>query len=141
MKIEFKNYLGKKGFPDMDCEFNEDDCAKAFGVSLRRLRKYKGLTLDKLSEEIEITNPTLNRYESGYNLPSIFMAFKIVNYFDTTIESMIYAGFTEILDKKNGTYKEENKYAENFVGVKEAINKVLKNKNTIKFQDHKKKRR
>ena len=140
MKIEFKNLLGKKGLPDIDCEFFEDDCAIAFGLSLRRLRKSKGLTLDKLSEEIEITNPTLNRYESGYNLPSIFMALKIVNYFDTTIESMLYAGIMERLDKENGTFKEENKYAELFVGLKEAINNALKNKNTIKFQDHKKKK-
>lgn len=141
MRIEFKNFFGKKGLPDIDCELNENDCAIAFGLSLRRLRKFKGLTLDKLSEEIEITNPTLNRYESGYNLPSIFMALKIANYFDTTIESMIYAGITEMFDKENGTYKEENKYAELFVGLKEIANNILKNKNTIKFQDHKKKRR
>ena len=141
MKIEFKNIVGKKGLPDISCDLTESDCAIAFGLSLKRLRKYKGLTLDKLSEEIEITNPTLNRYESGYNLPSIFMALKIANYFDTTIESMLYAGIAEHIDRENGLYKDEKKYAEIFVGLKEALSKVLNNKTKINFQDHKKKRR
>ena len=140
MKIEFKNIEKKNGIPDIDCELTESDCAKAFGLSLKRLRKLNNLTLDKLSEEIEITNPTLNRYESGYNLPSIFMALKIADYFDTMIEHMIFAGILEMKDIDDGTIKNDSKYIEQFVGVSKKLNQMFNNKTKITFQDHKKKR-
>lgn len=141
MKINFKNIEKKKGIPDIECELTESDCARAFGLSLKRLRKVNNLTLDKLSEEIEITNPTLNRYESGYNLPSIYMALKISNYFDVNIETIIFAGLMEMKDISDGTIKDDNKYIEQFVGVNKKINQLLSNKTKITFQDHKKKKR
>jgi len=140
MRIDFNKFFGnKKGLPDITFELNESDCAKAFGLSLKRLRRLNNLTLDKLSEEIEITNPTLNRYESGYNLPSIFMALKIANYFDVNIETMIFAGFMEIQAIEDGSYNEDSKYIEQFVGLSEKLNQVFNNKTKVVFQDHKKK--
>ena len=140
MKVITSKFLGINNLPNIDCELNEEDCAKAFGLSLRRLRKDKGLTLDKLSEEINITNPTLNRYESGYNLPSIFMALKISQYFDTNIEQMIFAGVCELDDKSKGVWNENNKYIERFKGIHNKMNEAFGNKTKLTFQDHKKKK-
>lgn len=140
MKFKTEMIIGKK-LPNIDIELNESDCAIAFGLSLRRLRKNKGLTLDKLSEEIQITNPTLNRYESGYNLPSIFMALKIAQYFDINIEQIIFAGICEMEDINKGLNTSESKYVENFVGVSQKLNEVFGNKTKIILQDHKRKKR
>lgn len=140
MKLNTETIIGKK-LPNIDIELNENDCAIAFGLSLRRLRKSKGLTLDKLSEEIQITNPTLNRYESGYNLPSIFMAFKIANYFDINIEQIIFAGICEMEDINKGKDTSKNEYVEQFVGISQKLNKFFGNQTKITFQDHKKKKR
>ena len=94
-----------------------------------------------MSEEIQITNPTLNRYESGYNLPSIFMAFKIANYFDINIEQIIFAGICEMDDINKGKDTSKNEYVEQFVGISQKLNKFLGNQTKITFQDHKKKKR
>lgn len=139
MKIELGKHLIGKSLPDLDVELTEQDCAKAFGLSLRRLRKMQKLTLDELSEKIEITNPTLNRYESGYNLPSIFMALKIANFFDVNIETMITAGVCELKDITDGVITEDGKYIEQFVGFSKMLNQALGNNTKVKFNDHKRK--
>lgn len=140
MKIEFNKFLGAQDIPElnMNVELEELDCAKAFGLSLRRLRKMNNLTLVELSEKVEIPNPTLNRYESGYNLPSIFMALKIANFFDVNIEQMIIAGICELEDMKK-TANNEPKYIEQFVGLSKKLNEVFKNNTKVKFNDHKRK--
>ena len=98
-KIELKKYIPASQFPkDLAIDYNDEDIAKAFGMSLRRLRKYKGLTLMELSKAVEVPNPTLSRYESGYNLPSILIGLKIADYFGVGIESMIAAGLLEMYD-------------------------------------------
>lgn len=139
MKIKLSKNSGAKSLPDIDIELEEQDCARAFGLSLRRLRKKDNLTLDELSAKVEITNPTLNRYESGYNLPSIFMALKIANFFDVSIENMIFAGICELEDMSNSNFKEDGKYIEQFVGVSKILNKQFGNKSKIQFNDHKRK--
>ncbi len=138
MKMKIGDFINRKGMPDLDIELNEKDCAIAFGLSLKRLRKLNNISLDKLSEQINITNPSMNRYESGYNLPSIFNALKIAKYFDTNIEQMIFCGIFELYDKNNGKNTENDEYIEKFVGIGTKINKLLENKNKLTFQDHKK---
>lgn len=140
MKIEFSKFLNYKGLPNVEYDLTEEDCARAFGMSLRRLRRLKGLTLDQLSEQVEIPNPTLNRYESGYNLPSIFMAMKIVNYFDVNIEVSIMSGVLELEDISNGKDTENAQYIEHFVGFNEKLSEALNNKIKVTFNDHKRKK-
>lgn len=136
--MKINDFQNRKGLPDIEADINEKDCAIAFGLSLRRLRKFNKISLDKLAEKIEMNNPTLNRYESGYNLPSIFNALKIANYFDTNVEQMIISGLFEMYDKEQGKNTEENKYIEKFVGLGTQLNKLLQNKTKVHFNDHKK---
>jgi len=138
MKFRIGDYRNRKYLPDLEIELTEADCAKAFGLSLKRLRALNKISLDKLAEKIGITNPSLNRYESGYNLPSIFNAYKITYYFDTTIETMITSGIFEMADMEKGIDTSKNQYIEQFVGVLAKIENKLGNKSTVIFQDHKK---
>lgn len=59
------------------------------GQNLRRARKAKGWTLQKVSELTGIPNQTLSRYETGKNIPSVYQAYKLAVLFELTIEEMI----------------------------------------------------
>lgn len=138
MIFKIGDHVNRKGLPDLEIELTEGDCAKAFGLSLRRLRAMKKISLDKLAEEIGLTNPSMNRYESGYNLPSIYNAYKIAYYFDTTIETMISCGLFEMEDLDKGRDTSNNKYIENLVGMVTSLNKQLGTNNKLIFRDHQK---
>lgn len=101
MKIRFENYYGE-GNAILDRDFEEIEIAEAFGRSLRTLREYKKLSLRDLSKEVDIPNPTLSRYESGQNIPSITQGIKICEFFDLSIESFVQYG---LMDKYGVTIK------------------------------------
>ena len=64
----------------------------AFAMSLKKLRKARGLSLVALGKNTGIPNQTLSTYENGKRIPSITQAFRIVNYFGYTIEDFIMNG-------------------------------------------------
>lgn len=64
----------------------------AFAMSLKKLRKARGLTLVTLAKKTGIPNQTLSTYENGKRIPSIIQAFRIVHYFGYTIEDFIMNG-------------------------------------------------
>lgn len=101
MKIRFENYYGE-GNAILDRDFEENEIAEAFGRSLKTLREYKKLSLRDLSKEVDIPNPTLSRYESGQNIPSITQGIKICGFFDMNIESFVQYG---LMDKYGVTIK------------------------------------
>jgi transcriptional regulator with XRE-family HTH domain len=98
MKLNFKNIV--PGIPDttkvLDREFTEEEIAKAFGDSLKKLRNYKKLSLNALSKLVDIPNPTINRYESGYHLPLITQGMKLAGFFDLSIECLVFFGLLAI---------------------------------------------
>lgn len=81
-------------------EYTEEEIGKAFGRSLRALRKHGKLSLDTLSKEVDIPNPTINRYENGINIPTITQALKLADFFGVTIEEMIVCGICEESEEK-----------------------------------------
>ncbi len=56
--------------------------------TLKVLRAMKGLTQERLAEELEVTRQTIHAVESGKYNPSLELAFKLARYFDTTIEEI-----------------------------------------------------
>ena len=104
MKITFKSILPSfnKIFADkqaiLDKEFTEAEISKAFGVTLKKLREFKGLSLTALSKEVDIPNPTINRYENGVNIPTITQAIKITDYFDLSIELFVLMGLCALYE-------------------------------------------
>lgn len=105
MKIAFKSVLPNINalFSDrqeiLNREFTEEEISKAFGYTLKKLREYKGMSLTALSKEIDIPNPTINRYENGVNIPTITQAIKITDYFDLQIELFIIMGLCAIYEE------------------------------------------
>ena len=97
MKLKFKNIIPEIIIPPeiYTQDFVEADISKAFGISLRNLRTYKKLSLNALSEKVDIPNPTINRYENGINIPTITQAIKLTEYFKVSIEEMILLGIID----------------------------------------------
>lgn len=52
---------------------------------IKVLRKEKNLTLDELSEKVEINRSTLNRYENEKSEPKLQTWKKLASYFDVTV--------------------------------------------------------
>lgn len=102
MKIRFKNILGSMGNQlhqkkdIIEREFTENEISEAFGYTIKKLREYKKLSLNALSKEVDIPNPTINRYENGINIPTITQAVKLADYFDLSIELCIIMGLAAI---------------------------------------------
>lgn len=74
---------------------------------LRELRKEKGLTLEDVSERLEITSMSLSRYERGEREPKGEILFKLAKMYEVTPDYLL--GWTEerndnqnkILDNKD----------------------------------------
>ena len=99
----FKNYvdLSKVNQDIINREYTEEEIGEAFGYTVKVLRTHKGLSLQKLAQEVDMQNPTINRYENGLRIPSITQAIKLADYFNLPIELMILfglAGLEENLD-------------------------------------------
>ncbi|WP_273709479.1 helix-turn-helix domain-containing protein [Leuconostoc mesenteroides] len=64
---------------------------------LRELRKERGLSQDRLANEMSINIKTLRRYEVGENNPRVAILIELADYFDVSVDYLI--GRTDI--KKN----------------------------------------
>ena len=60
---------------------NESVIKKEFGLTISRLRQYKGLTQEKLAEYIHIQANSLAQIESGRNFVSAETLSKLCEYF------------------------------------------------------------
>lgn len=112
MKPTFRNTIYGVSLPKelYEKDFTETEISKAFGFSLRKLRTYKNLSLNALSEKVDIPNPTINRYENGINIPTITQAIKLTEFFNVSIEEMILFG---IIDESGEKIIERCKQREN----------------------------
>ena len=73
------------------------------GGFLRTLRKEKGLTQEKLAEQMGVTNRSVSRWETGSNLPDLAVLIDLAAFYDVDL--------TELLNgERNGT--EMNKETE-----------------------------
>ncbi len=55
------------------------------GAFLKQLRKEKGITQEKLAETLGVSNRTVSRWETGYNMPDLDILIEIAEYYDVEI--------------------------------------------------------
>ena len=60
-----------------------------FGKRLKELRISKGLSQQKLGEELGFCNQTISFWESGNREPDLDTLVKISHYFDVSIEELL----------------------------------------------------
>lgn len=76
--------------------FHEMQMRDAFANSLKELREHCHLTMVELSNEIEISQPTLSCYENKTRTPSMLQAIKITAFFGLTVEEFILCGLEKL---------------------------------------------
>lgn len=59
------------------------------------MRTVKNVSLTEMENIFNIPNPSLSHYENGNNAPSITQAYKIADYFETDIPTIIYLGLLQ----------------------------------------------
>lgn len=55
---------------------------------VKKLRKKVGVTQEKLAEEVGVTRQTIIAIEKGNYAPSLSLAFKIADFFNTKVEKV-----------------------------------------------------
>ena len=59
------------------------------GEFLRELRKGKGLTQEKLAEQLNISRRSVSRWETGSNMPDVVLLIEIADFFEVDIREII----------------------------------------------------
>ncbi len=59
------------------------------GSFLKELRKEKNLTQETLAEQLNVSNRTVSRWETGSNMPDIGMLVEIAEFYDVSIPEII----------------------------------------------------
>lgn len=59
------------------------------GSFLRTLRKEKGLTQEQLAEQLNVSNRTVSRWETGNNMPDISLLVEIAEFYDVSIAELV----------------------------------------------------
>ncbi|MCP9764979.1 XRE family transcriptional regulator [Lacihabitans soyangensis] len=67
-----------------------------FSQNLKNLRKYHKITLEELSEAVNVSKSALSDYENDKFSPSLIICRKIADFFKTSIDIL---EFSEILEK------------------------------------------
>ncbi len=67
-----------------------------FSENLKSLRKYKKMTLEDLSEALNVSKSAISDYENNKFSPSLAICRKVAEYFGTSIDNL---EFSDILEK------------------------------------------
>lgn len=82
-----------------------------FQKRLNKLLKEKGITLQKLADEIQTTKVSISRYKNGHRVPDIVILYKIAKYFNISADWII--GLTDM--KKPSWYDELPEELQKFI--------------------------
>ena len=66
------------------------DIINNFSTNLKKLRLKHNLTQEKLANKLNVTKQTISLYEKEKRLPDLHTLIKISNYFNCSIDSLIY---------------------------------------------------
>ncbi len=70
----------------------DKEIREAFGDSLKKLREYKQMTQGELAQEVLVSRQSISVYENGTITPTITNAYRIVAFFDLSVEDFIIYG-------------------------------------------------
>lgn len=74
---------------------------KEIGLFIKKLRKEKDLTQEKLAEVLGVSNRSISRWENGVNMPDLDLLMEMAKFFDISIEEVLDAERKEdIMDEK-----------------------------------------
>lgn len=59
------------------------------GAFLKELRRDKGLTQEQLAEQLNVSNRTISRWETGSNMPDLSILIELADYYDVEIREIL----------------------------------------------------
>ena len=62
---------------------------RKIGEFLKELRKEKNLTQEQLAEQLNVSNRSVSRWETGRNMPDIGLLVEIAELYDVSISEII----------------------------------------------------
>ena len=84
--------LGKtfRNLPSSSERMTEDECRNEFGIRLRHLMYWRGITQTELAERTGISRVVLNRYIMGKSSPSFYAVDKIAKALGCSVDEFRY---------------------------------------------------
>ena len=105
-----------------------------FSENIRHLRKYKKITLEELSEAINISKSALSDYENGKFSPTLIICRKIADYFETSVENMEYSEILDFSNKNDIKFINGTSLPKQIIEAKEYIEVLEKQKNELMLE-------
>ena len=72
-----------------------------FSKNLKNLRLSNNLTQQKLAKDLNVSRQTISNYENETNEPDFYMIAKIAQYFNCSIDSLVFDGSNVDTNKLN----------------------------------------
>ncbi|CDB28563.1 putative uncharacterized protein [Firmicutes bacterium CAG:582] len=94
--------------------------AKIIGNLIKKLREQKGLSQYKLAEALFVDRTAVTKWENGKTIPSVDMLLMISNYFNISIDELVYGSL-----KNNENDEKIKKYPAELLHEKHKLRKKL----------------
>ena len=78
------------GFYPENHELTDDEWNRSFKIRLRRIMSRNNVTQEELSERLDLSRRTINRYLSGETIPNALMLKKISIALDCPLDEFFY---------------------------------------------------
>ena len=72
------------------CDDDESRLRKEFGIRLRKMLYFKGVSQEELSEQTGLSKVTLSKYMNGRSIPNYFKAKKIADALECSLDDFSY---------------------------------------------------
>ncbi|MCF8324547.1 MAG: helix-turn-helix domain-containing protein [Leadbetterella sp.] len=105
-----------------------------FAENIRNLRKYKKITLEELSEAINISKSALSDYENEKFSPSLIICRKIADYFKTSVDNLEFSEILEINEKNELILNINESLPKQILEAKEFAEVLEKQKNELMLE-------
>jgi transcriptional regulator with XRE-family HTH domain len=102
-----------------------------FSENLKTLRKYKKITLEELSEAINVSKSAISDYENDKFSPSIFICRKIADCFNVSVDFLEYSEIMENSLENGLVLKNSDSLSKEQSETKEYIEVLEKQKNEL----------
>jgi transcriptional regulator with XRE-family HTH domain len=105
-----------------------------FAENIRNLRKYKKITLEELSEAINISKSALSDYENEKFSPTLIICRKLADYFKTSVDNLEFSEIMEKNEKNELILTNKESLPKQILEAKEYAEVLEKQKNELMLE-------
>ncbi len=98
----------------------------SIGENIKKLRKEKDITQEKLAEVLNVSVAAVSKWERGETYPDITLIFPLAHYFDVSVDDLMGYNKEKIEQDILDTIKEYHRLSRNYQGTREFITQAYK---------------